>query len=628
MSLKTQPAAVLRFGTFEVDLRAEELRKQGVRVKLQEQPFLVLKALLGRPGEIISREELRSQIWSADTFVDFDNSLNTAINKLRDALGDSAENPRFVETVPRRGYRFLPSVSSDVKGTGSKAGAPSYTPTLERRRWVVIGGIGCILIVGLIGVGLSRFGSSRGPIYAIAVMPFGNTSGDPDAEYLSDGIAEGVIDKLSALSNVKVISRTSTFRYKKREIEPRKVARELGVQALVTGSLTQRGDDLWVSAELVDAREDRHLWGEEYSRKLADVASVQQEIAGAITENLQLRLTGAEKKQLAKVYKTSPEAYQLYLRGQYYSGKGTLEGLRKGVEYFEQAIEKDPRYAQAYAGLANCYGDLAGGMAYLPPGENFPKAKTAATKALELDESLAAAHAALGWVEWGYDWDWSSAEREFKRAIELDPDSAVAHGRYASYLVTTGHAEEGIAESKRAQELDPLGQRTAEFLGYNYLGAERYDESIVQLQRAIELDPSAAWLHAELGWAFARKGMYAQAIAEHEKIGPTAYAVSSENQVVASGLGWIYAMAGKRDRARQILTAFDRLSSQSYVDFYQVGAIYAGLGDKDMAFKSLGRAYSERSGSLVYIKTDPFWSNDVRTDPRYADLLQRMRLPR
>jgi TolB-like protein/DNA-binding winged helix-turn-helix (wHTH) protein len=425
VSPKIEHAGVLRFGAFEVDLRAEELRKQGVRVRLQEQPFLVLKALLGRPGEIISREELRSQIWSADTFVDFDNSLNTAINKLRDALDDSAENPRFVETVPRRGYRFLAPVTSDVTGRGSTAGAPNYMPTLDPRRWVVLVGVGCTLIVGLIGAGLSRFGSSRGPINAIAVMPFGSTSGDPDAEYLSDGIAEGVIDKLSALPNMKVISRTSTFRYKKREIEPRKVARELGVQALVTGTLTQRGDDLWVSAELVDAREDKHLWGQEYSRKTADVTSVQQEIAAAITENLQLRLTGAEKKQLAKVYKTSPEAYQLYLRGRYYAGKGTLEGLRKGVEYFEHAIEKDPRNAQAYAGLANCYGDLGGGMAYLPPGENFPKAKAAATKALELDESLAEAHTALGWVEWGYDWDWSSAEREFKRAIELDPDSAV-----------------------------------------------------------------------------------------------------------------------------------------------------------------------------------------------------------
>jgi len=355
---------------------------------------------------------------------------------------------------------------------------------------------------------------------------------------------------------------------------------------------------------------------------------VQQDIATAISENLRVHLTGGEKKQLAKVYKASSEVYQLYLKGRYYSSKGTLQGLRKGIEYFEQAIEKDPGNAQAYAGLANCYNDLAGGMAYLPPMENFPKAKAAATKALELDESLAEAHAALGWVKWGYDWDWSSAEREFKRAIELDPGSAVAHGRYASYLVTMGRFDEGIGESKRARELDPLGQRTAGFLGYDYLAAGRYDESIAQLQRAIELDPSAMWLHAELGWAYARKGMYAQAIAEHERMGAQASAVSGENQVVALGLGWVYAVAGKRSHATRILTAFNRLASQTYVDFYMVAAIYAGLGDKDRTFESLERAYRERSGSLVYIKTDPYWGNDARTDPRYADLLRRMGLPR
>lgn len=491
----------------------------------------------------------------------------------------------------------------------------------------MIGGVALALIVGLIAVGKSYLSSNRSGINSIAVIPFTNTSGDPNAEYLSDGITEGIIDKLSGLPNMKVISRTSAFRYKNHEIEPQKVARELGVEALVTGTITQRGEDLLVSTELLGARDDRHLWGEQFKRKLADVPSLQQEIATAISENL-LRLTRREKKRLAKVYTTNAEAYQLYLKGRYYSSKGTLEGLQKGVEYFEQAIEKDAGNAQAYAGLANCYNDLAGGFAYLPPKEDFSKAKAAATRALEIDDTLAEGHTALGWVKWGYDWDWPGAEQEFRRAIELDPSSAVAHGRYASYLVTMGHFDDGIAESKRAQELDPLGQRISGFLGYDYLVAGRYDESIAQLKKAIELDPSAVWLHAELGWAYARKGMYAQAIAEHEKIGAQTYAVSSENQVVASGLGWIYGMAGKRDRARQILTAFDRLSSQTYVDFYQVAAIYAGLGDKDRTFKSLDRAYNERSGSLVYIKADPFWGNDVRTDPRYSDLLHRMGLPR
>ena len=622
MRPRTETAAIHRFGAFELDLRSGELRKTGVRIKLQEQPFQVLTVLLQRPGDVISREELRSAIWPADTFVDFDNSLNTAINKLREALGDSSNNPRFIETLPRRGYRFIAQVTSDGKGTAVT------TSTAVFRRWtILIGGATTIILIGLIAVRMRHFGSSRPLTRSIAVMPFANANGDPNAEYLSDGITDGVIDKLSGLSNVKVISRTSAFRYKKREIEPRNVARELGVETLVTGTITQRGDELWISAELVDAREDTHLWGEQYKRRLVDIPSIQQEIATAISNSLQVRLTSGEKKQLAKVYTTNSEAYQLYLKGRYYWNKGTLESLEKSVNYLEQAIEKDPGNAQAYAGLADSYNDLGGGMAYLPPTENFAKARAAATKALEIDDSMAEAHTALGWIRWGYDWDWSSAEQEFQRAIELNPSSAVAHGRYASFLVTMGRFDEGVAEGRRAEELDPLSQRILGFVGYEYLAAGRYDESISQLKKAIELDPTTPWLHAEISWAYARKGMYAQAIAEYERMGREAYAVSRDNQVVASGAAWVYALAGKRSEATRILEAFNHLPSNTYVDFYQVGAIYAGLGAKDRAFESLERGYTERSGSMVYIKADPFWDRNIRTDPRYADLLRKMELP-
>jgi serine/threonine protein kinase/Tfp pilus assembly protein PilF len=527
-------------------------------------------------------------------------------------------------------YQHASKLRSDLqrlkRDTESGKTVPS-APAIPRRprRTMVIGGAAMVLIAALIAVGTFHFANAR-RIRSIAVMPFSDSSGDPNLEYLSDGITDGIIDKLSGLPNIKVISRTSAFRYKKREIEPPKVARELGVEALVTGQVAQRGDDLSVSTELVDAREDRHLWGEQYHRRLADISSLQREIAAAISENLRMRLTSRDKKQLAKSYTTNPEAYQLYLKGRYYWGKNTVEGLQKGVEYFEQAIEKDPGNAQAYAGLAGCYDDLAGGMAYLPPKENFPKAKAAALKALELDDTLAEAHTALGWIKWAYDWDWSSAEREFKRAIELDANSAVAHGRYGTYLITMGRFDEGIAEGRRAQELDPLSQRIVGFLGYQYLAAGRYDESISQFKKAIELDPTAMWLHALLGWAYARKGMYAQAIAEHERMGVAAYAVSGENQVVASGLAWIYALAGKRNDAARILEAFNHLPSQTYVDFYQVGAIYAAMGDKDRAFESLKKGYDQRSGSMAYIKVEPYWDN-VRSDPRFTVLLRRMGLP-
>ena len=300
------------------------------------------------------------------------------------------------------------------------------------------------------------FGTSgRTRINSVAVLPFANASGDPNAEYLSDGITEGVIDRLSGLPNLKVISRTSAFHYKQRDIEPQKVAKDLGVDALVTGRVVQRGDDLSVSAELVDAREDKQLWGEQYSRKMADAASVQQEIASAISGNLRVRLTSEEKTRLVKSSPPNPEAYQLYLKGRYLSNQSTAEGLRKGIEYFQQAIDRDPGYAMAYVGLADSYNWLGGGLNYVSPSETLPQAKAAAMKALELDKTLGEAHAALAYAEWFYDWDWSTAQREFKAAIELNPNSAISHERYAECLFTKTQFDEGIDEMKRAQELDP-----------------------------------------------------------------------------------------------------------------------------------------------------------------------------
>jgi TolB-like protein len=305
-------------------------------------------------------------------------------------------------------------------------------------------------------VGGFYFGNhNRTQINSVAVLPFANASADPSMDYLSDGITEGVIDRLSGLPTVKVISRTSAFHFKGRDIEPQKVARELGVDALVTGRVVQRGNDLSVSAELVDAREDKQLWGEQYSRKLADIASVQQEIATAVSGNLRLRLTSEEKSRLAKSSATNPETYQLYLKGRYHANQATAAGLKKGIEYFQQAIERDPGYALAYASLADSYSALGGGWQYLPPSDTLPKAKAAAMKALELDDTLAEAHAALAYATF-FDWDWPSAEREFKRAIELNPNSAVSHDRYAECLKTRLRFDESMEEARRAQELDPL----------------------------------------------------------------------------------------------------------------------------------------------------------------------------
>ena len=495
------------------------------------------------------------------------------------------------------------------------------------RRTIVISAIALASVVALIAVGAFYFGSSgRTRINSVAVLPFSNASGDPSMEYLSDGITEGVIDRLSGLPNVKVISRTSAFRYKQRDIEPQKVAKELGVDALVTGRVVQRGDDLSVSAELVDAREDKQLWGEQYSLKLADVVSVQQEIATAISGNLRVRLTSEEKARLANSSAANPEAYQLYLKGRYHANQATAAGLRKGIEYFQQAIDQDPSYALAYAGLADSYSALGGGWMYLPPTDSFPKAKAAALKALQLDDTLAEAHTALAYAEF-FDWDWQSAERGFKRAIELNPNSALSHARYAECLKTRLRFNESITEAQRAQELDPLSTEIVSQLGNFYFMARQYDESIAQFQKALDLNPNHPVLRAMLAWAYAMKRMYPQAFAEYAKIADQDKVTAAGNQFVAGGLGWVYAVSGRRTDALKIAQEFKDLSSHGYVDFYWSGIIYAGLGDKDEAFRLLEKGYEEHSPSMPYLAVDPFWYG-VHSDPRFADLLRRIGLPK
>jgi TolB-like protein/Tfp pilus assembly protein PilF len=489
---------------------------------------------------------------------------------------------------------------------------------------MLIGAAGFAFVIAVVALAAFYFGSSgRTRINSVAVLPFANSSGDPNTEYLSDGITEGVIDRLSGLPNLKVISRTSAFHYKQRDIEPQKVAKDLGVDALVTGRVAQRGDDLSVSAELVDAREDKQVWGEQYNRKLADSASVQQEIAIAISGNLRARLTSEDKARLAKSA-INPEAYQLYLKGRYLANQPTAENLKKSMEYFQQALDKDPGYAMAYVGLADSNNMLGGGLNYQSPSDTLPKAKAAARKALELDEMLGEAHAALAYAEWFYDWDWPNAEREFKRAIELNSNSAITHQRYAECLLTRSRFDETISELKQAQNLDPLSP-TADNLGHVYWTMRRYDEAISRYQKTLDLYPNDSWLRAQLAWTYALKRMYPQALAEYEKIPDQDKAVAADTQLVADGLGWVYAVSGRQTDALNIVRRFNELSSHVYVDFYQLATIYAGLGEKDEAFRMLEKGYEQHSASMPYLMVDPFWDG-MRSDPRFADLLRRMGL--
>jgi serine/threonine protein kinase/tetratricopeptide (TPR) repeat protein len=528
-------------------------------------------------------------------------------------------------------YQHASDIKADLKrlkrNTERGKITSSDTALPRRSRWTMLmSAMALVFVVAAIAVAEFYFNSSnRTRINSVAVLPFANASGDPNAEYLSDGITEGIIDKLSGLPDLKVISRTSAFHYKQREIEPQKVAKELGVGALVTGRVIQRGDDVTVSAELVDAREDKQLWGEQYSRKMADTAFVQQEIATAISGNLRVRLTSEEKTRLNKSSATNPEAYQLYLKGRYHANQTTAAELKKSIDYFQQAIEKDPSYALAYAGMADAYSALGGGWMYLPPNDSFPKAKAAAMKALELDDTLSEAHVALAYAEF-FDWDWESAEREFKRAIELNPNSALSHARYAVCLIARLRSNESIAEAQGAQDLDPLSPDVVSELGIVYFVGRQYDESIAQLQKALDLNPNIPVVRATLGLAYAMKRMYPQALAEYDKIPNQDKVTAAGNQFVAGTLGWVYAVSGRRTDALKIAQEFKDLSAHTYVDFYWSGVIYAGLGDKDEAFRLLEKSYQEHSAAMPYLAVDPFWYG-MHSDPRYTDLLRRMGLP-
>jgi len=545
--------------------------------------------------------------------------------KLEEIINKALEKDRDIR------YQHSSDIKADFKrlkrDTESGKSPARAVPSLRwsRRTWVIAATL-CSFVIALVAATIYLGNRSHASINSVAVLPFTNASGDPNSEYLSDGITEGIIDRLSGLPNLKVISRTSAFRYKHRDIDPQKVAKELGVDALVTGRVFQHADDLSVRAELVDAREDKQLWGEQYTRKIADTASVQQAIATAISGNLRVQLTSEEKTRLAKSSRTNPEAYQLYLKGRYHANQETASALKKSIDYFQQAIDKDPGYALAYAAMADAYVSLGANWMYLSPSESLPKAKSAAMKALQLDDTVAEAHAALAYVLFYADFDWAGAEREFKRAIELNPNSSLSHHRYSECLKTRQRFVESLAEAQKAQDLDPLSPEIVSQMGAVYFFTRRYDEAIAQYQKALELNPNVAVTRAALASAYAMKHMYGEALAEFDKIPDQDKEVSAENQFVASVHGATYALAGRRTDALEIARQLKELPSHGFVDFYMIATIYSGLNDKDEAFRLLEKAYEQRLPDMQYLGIDPLFYG-LRPDLRFADLLRRMGLP-
>ena len=574
MQEPAQSRRAVKFGVFQADLAARELRKNGAKVRLQDHPFQVLAMLLENSGHIVTREELRQKLWPADTFVDFDNGLNTAINKIREALCDSVEKPRYVETLPRRGYRFLGIIETTAKR-----------------------------------------------IESLAVLPLENLSRDPEQEYFAEGMTEALITTLAKIGALRVISRTSAMRYKRTDKTLPQIARELGVDAVVEGTVLRSADQVRISAQLIDARTDTHLWAESYDRHIRDVLALQAEVAQTIAREIQAKVTPLEKAQFALVHRVDPQAYEAYLKGRYYWDSRSQEGFPKGVQYFQEAISKDPDFAAAHAGLSDCLSALSV-FGFVAPQAESGKAKKLALRALELDPGLAEAHASVGWVKMWHDYDFSGAERAFERAIELNPRNATAHSWFGYFLGIMGRYEEAYTECQRALRLDPLSIPLHCVLGSIYWMARRLDPAIEQFQKALELDANFAWGHALIGAAYLSNGMHLPAIEAARR----AVQLSPGSMLYLSFLGEAHAATGCREEAEKILDRLQEFAKEQYVTPYFLARAYSALGKKEDALTFLEMGYREKAPLMVWLKVDSLLDS-LRPEPRFQDLLRRMNFP-
>ena len=602
------PAQTVRFGPFELDLRAAELRHNGTKTRLPEQPFQVLVALLEHQAEVVTREELRQCLWGSDTFVDFEQGLNTAVKRLREALGDSAEKPQYIETVPRHGYRLMVPVER------LDSAAPAIVDASARRRRIWLTASALLLVAVALGVIwrqqiLERFRPVK--IESLAVLPLVNLSGNPDEEYFADGMTEALITELGKVNPLRVISRQSVMQYKGTNKTVPQIARELHVDGVVEGSAMRVGDKVRITTQLIQANPERHLWSESYQRDLRDILALQSEVARAITNEVKIKLTPQEQTRLASARPVNPDAYQAVLRAK------SEKDSQKAFAYLQQAIAFDPTYAPAYVELAFYYVDET--YRARPVKEAVPLARAALDKALDLDPTLAEAHAMLGYIKFWFDWDWSGAEADLKRTVLLNPNNAYAHLAYGAFLNHVGRSGEAVREFQKEQELNPLDSGFALAFGLFY--ARRYDESIAQFNKVLEKKPDFALANAALAWNYVQKRMYPEAVAVCRRVA----SIAPEDQVMLGGCGWVYAHAGRRQDALALL---DRLKKRSrlHLDPYAVAFLYDGLGDDDRTMEWLERAYRERSPNLAFLKIE-FWSDSLRSDPRFQGLVRRMNFP-
>ncbi|MGA8311279.1 MAG: winged helix-turn-helix domain-containing protein [Terriglobales bacterium] len=625
MKTSSPSAPTFRFGVFELDPRAGELRKKGMKIRLQGQPVDILAMLLERPGEVVTREDLQKKLWPADTFVDFEPGLNNAIKRLRAALDDDADTPRFIETLPRRGYRFVGQVngSEQTAGVGAK-------PTRSVGAVVGFSVLGALAAIALaaVMVGLNVHGwrdrlFTRPPkpqIHALAVLPLTNLSGDPEQEYFADGMTEELITDLAKIGALRVISRTSTMQYKGAHKPLPEIARLLNVDAVVEGSVERSGNRVRVRAQLIEASTDRHLWAESYERDLRDVLGLQSEVARAIAHEIEIKITPQDQARLATTHPINSEAYESYLKGRYDWNKKSGVAVRQAAEFFGKAIALDGSYAAPYVGLADCYVSLSN-LGQLLPSEAYGKAKGATLRALEIDDGLADAHASLAAIRADYDWDWEGAKTEFQRALELDPKHVNAHQWHAVFLARLGRFNEAVAEIRTAKELDPLSLPVATSAGLILRYARRYDEAIKELQKAIDLEPTFKFTHVELAEVYELKGMFQEAASEWSRVNAL-----SGNPERALHYGAVHDAAGYQ---RSQLLRIERLresSKREYVSPMTLALAYARIGQVEQALAWLEAGYRQRAPGLSGLKVDPLF-DPLRGNPRFQDLLGRMNFP-
>jgi len=607
---------------------------------------------LERPGEIVTREELRDRLWPGDTFVDFDHGLNNAVMRVREVLLDSSEHPRYVETVPRRGYRFVapveetsvpPPVPATIELEGgstspaSSASNPVLAHTISEHpgvpRWFTsrLAGAIAIVVVGLAAllaltiharnVATNRVNATRST--SLVVLPLENLSGDKDQDYFADGMTDELIANLAKIRSLHVISRSTAMTYKGTRKPLSEIARELNVDAVVEGTVMRVGSRVRITAELVQVSTDHHLWADTYESQMGDVLALQNRVSAAIVNEIRINLTPEERERLAKTPAVAPEAYENYLKGLYYWNKRSDENLTRAIGYFERATQLDPNYALAYAGLSDCYAIISAEIfGTMPASEAAPKARAAAVRALELDPTLAEAQTSLATEKFNYEWDWSGAAQGFERAIGLNPSYATAYQRYSLYLIAMGRAQDSFAQIQKARELDPLSLSINFSLGWRLYMARQYDAAITQLKDTLEMDPSYELPHLVAGQAYEQKGNYALAIPELRK----AVELSRGTPLMVSALAHAYARSGNRTEAEKLLAQLQAKSMNQYVSPYYFAIVCVGLGRTEEALDWLEKAFGDRSNGLVFLKVEPEL-DDLRSNSRFIALQQKLEFP-